>query len=502
VREQLFLFVRPPRPLWPFNGPSTAFWPPLAFASLAAALREQVRGLRVAILDAPACAMGWNTLAQEVQRLHPDYIGIGEEAVSCVEGLRIAKMAKSLGARIVAGGCFFGNVAPQALATGLIDVVVHGEGEQTIVELMSVLPEGRADELRRIAGISFRDGEATVFTGWREPMADLDRLPFPAYDLLPVERYGRSSRNHPAMAAIELSRGCTHACQFCALWRQMGRFRGDQPVPCLRVKSPERLVEEVRVLMDRYNRRYLGWVDPCFNAHPNVPRQLAELLLRDGRKIGQSAWVRADYLLRDEASGALSTCCDAGLNELYLGMERVSRWDLSRLGKGNLNGEPVRALEMLDARHPDVVTVGSFIYGLEGDTPESVADLFRDAQQLPIDEIIFIPLTPLPGTPYWNPAMWDATGEKLRSFDFLPRPKGDKAVDSLTAAVSWSYFTSWPWSRVRRMLGGLFAVNPRRRTIARHILTRTVPLTWAGLFAASQEQETTTGMLYPEWYES
>ena len=52
--KPLFLFVRPPRPLWPFNGPSTAFWPPLAFASLAAALREHVPGLRVAILDAPA----------------------------------------------------------------------------------------------------------------------------------------------------------------------------------------------------------------------------------------------------------------------------------------------------------------------------------------------------------------------------------------------------------------------------------------------------------------
>lgn len=502
MSEQLFLFVRPPRPLWPFNGPSTAFWPPLAFASLAAALREHVPGLQVAILDAPACAMGWNTLTQELRRLRPDYVGIGEEAVSCAEGLRIAKLAKEIGARVVAGGCFFGNVAPEALSTGLIDVVVHGEGEQTIVELMPILREGRADELRDVTGISFREGEQTVFTGWREPVTDLDRLPIPAYDLLPVERYGRTSRNHPAMAAIELGRGCTHGCQFCVLWRQMGRMRGDQPVPCLRVKSPERLLEEVRILMDRYGRRYLGWVDPCFNADERVPRELADRLLRDGRRIGQSAWVRADYLLRDEASGALSVCCDAGLNELYLGMERVSRWDLSRLGKGNLNGEPVRALQMLDEKHRNVVTVGSFIYGLEGDTPESVRELFRAAEQLPIDEIFFIPLTPLPGTPYWTPAMWDATGEKFRSFDFLPRRNGDKRQAQLTSAVAWSYFTCWPWRRVRRMLRGLFALDSRRRRIARHILLRALPLTMAGLFATPRERETATGMLYPEWYES
>jgi len=62
--NELFLFVRPPRPLWPFNGPSSAFWPPLAFASLAATLRERVHDLRVEILDAPALEMAgarWKT---------------------------------------------------------------------------------------------------------------------------------------------------------------------------------------------------------------------------------------------------------------------------------------------------------------------------------------------------------------------------------------------------------------------------------------------------------
>lgn len=67
--KPLFLFVRPPRPLWPFNGPSTAFWPPLAFASMAAALRERVPDLRISILDAPALAMGWNTLTQQLRQL-------------------------------------------------------------------------------------------------------------------------------------------------------------------------------------------------------------------------------------------------------------------------------------------------------------------------------------------------------------------------------------------------------------------------------------------------
>ena len=139
--NELFLFVRPPRPLWPFNGPDSAFWPPLAFASMAAMLRERVPDLRVEILDAPALEMGWRSLETELARRRPAWVGIGEEAVSCVEGLRLARLSKSIGARVIAGGCFFGHVAPQALGTGLIDVVAHGEGEQTIVELVHALRE-------------------------------------------------------------------------------------------------------------------------------------------------------------------------------------------------------------------------------------------------------------------------------------------------------------------------------------------------------------------------
>ena len=108
---------------------------------MAAQLRQQVPDLRVEILDAPALEMGWRTLTAELRRRAPAFVGIGEEAVSCVEGLRLAKLAKSLGARVIAGGCFFGHVAPQALGTGLIDAVVHGEGELTLVELVQALRE-------------------------------------------------------------------------------------------------------------------------------------------------------------------------------------------------------------------------------------------------------------------------------------------------------------------------------------------------------------------------
>jgi radical SAM superfamily enzyme YgiQ (UPF0313 family) len=363
--------------------------------------------------------MGWRTLAAELATRRPTYVGIGEEAVSCVEGLRLARLAHDGGATVVAGGCFFGHAAPGALATGLIDVVVHGEGEQTIVELVEALRSARRADLARVAGISFADSGETVKTAPRPLLEDLDRLPYPAYDLLPVARYGRGSRNHPDFGALELGRGCVGSCGFCVLWRQMGRPINGRVVPHLRTKSPERAFDEVRRLALTFGRRYIGWVDPCFNADPRVPALLADLLLREGLRVGQSAWVRADAVVRDAKSGALDRLVRAGLNEVYLGVERADEDSLRRMNKTTTLGEMRQAFEILARDHPRVFTVGSFIYGLPGDTPATVRAIYRLSNELLMDRAFFIPLTPLPGTPGWRSDLWDASGAAFRRFDLL-----------------------------------------------------------------------------------
>jgi anaerobic magnesium-protoporphyrin IX monomethyl ester cyclase len=498
--KQLFLFIRPPRPLWPFNGPGSAFWPPLAFASLAAALREATPDLRVRILDAPALQMGWRSLEAELRRDPPHYVGIGEEAVSCVEGLRLAAIAKTLGARVIAGGCFFGNVAPEVLATGLIDAVVHGEGEETLVELLGAMRSSRPVTLSQVPGISFLLDGSPIATNPRQPLEDLDRLPFPAYDLLPMECYGRGSRNHPQLAALELSRGCTCGCEFCVLWRQMGRFRGAVPLPHLRVKSADRILDEIRVLTHKFGRRYLGWVDPCFNAHPLVPGQVAERLLREDLRIGQSAWVRADCLIRDAASGALKTCVEGGLNEVYLGIERFDRAGLETFKKQRNFSEVREALRMLAADFPEVLRIGSFIYGLPGDTPALVRSMYRLAQEIDLDIAFYIPLTPLPGTPYWRPEDWDSTGAFFRSFDFLPRLNGDPRLAALARTLYLCSILSWPPSKWRWLLGGLLSPNARRRSILRRHSIRILRYFAEGV-ARSFFPATKTGNLrIPRWY--
>jgi len=499
--SDLFLFIRPPRPMWPFNGPSTSFWPPLAFASLAAMLRRHGPDWRVEILDAPILEMGWRSLERELRVRRPAVIAMGEEAVSCVESLRLARLARSLGAKVVAGGCFFGHVAPQVLRTSLVDVVVHGEGENTVVELATALRENSAAALETVAGISFLRAGEVVRTKPRPLIKQLDDLPMPAWDLLPMARYGAGSRNHPGLAAIESSRGCFEACDFCVLWRQMGHFVAEKTLPQVRFKSAARLLEEIKIQTRDFGRRHLGWVDPCFNAHPRLPAELAEALLRENLAVGQSAWVRADGIVRDARSGALATMVRGGLNEVYVGVERPDNDGLKAVHKSTTIPVLREAFEILARDVPAVFTLGTFIYGLPGDTPETVRAIVRLAHELKLDQAFFIPLTPLPGTPFWRDELWDDTGESFRDFNFLPSATRSGAGRDLEWALLNAGLFHWTPTRLRNYVSSLWRGGARKRRVTARLTTRSVWFAAHGLLRGRLTGRR-AGMVFPRWYES
>jgi radical SAM superfamily enzyme YgiQ (UPF0313 family) len=499
--KELFLFVRPPRPLWPFNGPASSFWPPLAFASMAAMLRRNNPDWRVEILDAPALEMGWRTLAAELHTRRPVVVAMGEEAVSCAECLRLARLAKTLGAKVIAGGCFFGHVGPQVLQTGLVDVVAHGEGENTIVELADALRENSPDALAQVAGISFcRDGEI-IRTRHRPLIKNLDKLPMPAWDLLPMHRYGAGSRNHPGLAAIESSRGCFDACDFCVLWRQMGNFVAEQTRPFVRFKSVARLVEEIKIQTRDFGRRHFGWVDPCYNAHPQIPAELADALLRENLSVSMSAWVRADCIVRDAKSGALARQVRGGLKEVYIGVERADGDGLKAVHKTTTIPEVREAFRILVHDFPDVFTLGTFIYGLPGDTPETVRALFRLSHELEMSQPFFIPLTPLPGTPFWRDELWDDTGDSFRDYNFLPSTTRPGSRRDLEWALLAAFATQWPPARFRSYWRGVFDRDARRRRMTLRLAARSAWFVGHGMVSSLLAGKR-AGMVFPRWYES
>jgi radical SAM superfamily enzyme YgiQ (UPF0313 family) len=418
------LLLRPPRYVWPFNSETSAFWQPLGLLCVAAAARE-LPGVEVEVWDCPGAKVGWRTLEARLAERAIDVLGVGEETASAHEALRAARLVKRLHPHctVVAGGMYFPYAAEATLATGCVDVIVRGEGERTFVELL----EHHDDRTvwAGIPGLAFLDAIGRCVTTPPRPLvAEMDDLPFPAYDLLNMSHYGHGSRNHPDLVSIEHSRGCTDSCGFCILWKHMGRpENGDrhrngeqnavsEPVPVFRVvphlrsKSAERSFDDVRRLARDFGRRTFGWVDPTFNALPDWSDAWAERMLasdlmdaRGRARTIHTAWLRADCVVRDEKLGILGKLVRAGLRQVMIGVERDDDRGLAHLGKHHNDlGVCGQAMAIFRRNYPQVYTIGTMIFGLPTDTRADLRRLAERQYELGMDYCFLIPLTPNPGT--------------------------------------------------------------------------------------------------------
>lgn len=401
------VFVRTPRYIWPFNSETSAFWQPLGFMSLAGQVEVSRPDWSVEVIDCPGSRIGWKTLLNILSSHWPDVVCVGEETVSSHEAMRLASFVKKQhpSTMVVAGGVFFSHTAEESLKTGFIDYIVHGEGEITLLELLNAIAGKR--DIRRVQGISYKQDGQIITTPGRLPIADMDTLPMPAWSKIPMHLYGFGSKNHPGLISIEHSRGCKDNCSFCILWKHMGKLSKDGRTikPYYRSKSPERSVEEVARLVHDFGRYTFGWVDPTWNVDPEWTDKFCGLLLKRSIKIQQTAWVRADYVVRDEQLGILEKAVRAGLCQVMIGVERPDELSLKGLNKHS-NGPDItaKAFEIFRKKYPSVFTIGSVIFGIWDETKKSLNELSRYQYKVGMDYCFFIPLTPNPGTEVYEDA--------------------------------------------------------------------------------------------------
>ncbi len=396
------LFVRPPRTYWPFNSESSSFWQPIAFCSMAAVLRENIDDVNVKILDCLPLKLGWKSLRAHIEREKPDIIAVGDETASSHEAIKLVKMAKELDpdVKAVGGGYFFGNLVHESLADYGMDFVVRKEGEITMLELVKELNKPKnSQDFSKIKGLGFRSNGHIVINPLRPFIKNLDTLPLPAYDLLPMHLYGNKSTNHKDFTAIEHGRGCTAACNFCSITCQMSNNNN----PLYRTKSAKRSLEETELLIEKYKRKTFNWVDGTWNADPKWLNEYCQGVIDKGWDIQHTAWMRADFVLRDEKLGILKKQVDSGLVEAIIGAERPEGFDheLKKLNKLNYSYEQSRQAFNLLKKYKKVYTIASFIYGLPDDDKNSLKALFNAAFSDLSDFMFLLPFTPFPGTPLW-----------------------------------------------------------------------------------------------------
>ncbi|MFO8015694.1 MAG: radical SAM protein [Candidatus Woesearchaeota archaeon] len=398
------LFIRPPRFRWPFHSENSSFWQPLGFASMAAVLRENIDDIDVRIIDCPILKKGWKQVPKILRREKPDIICIGEETVSSNEAVRLIGIARQElpHSTIICGGMYFSFMIKESLESLPIDYIIRGEGEMTLLELVRELKK-KNPEPSKIKGLAFRKDRKVIDTGQSQPVADLDKLPFPAYDLLPMKLYGKGARSHPDFAAIEHSRGCTSNCNFCVLWKVMGKTNGSGKLtPCYRTKSVKRTIDEVTYLADKYKRKTFNWVDPTWNVDPKWNKKFAEEMIKTGLDVDHSTWMRADFVVRDEQKGIFPKLVKAGMKQVMIGLERTSSHDLRYLDKQGYTYSTTRkAFEVL-RKYPEVLSIATYIYGIPTETRKSMRQFYDSLEEIPFDMGIPLPLTPNPGTKFFD----------------------------------------------------------------------------------------------------
>lgn len=235
--------------------------PQLGLAYIAAYLEK--KGLKVKIIDAALDDLSPQQVAKRVKAFKPMAVGIygcSDDRVGIIKTIEAIRH-QCPEVLIVGGGPHFSYTAEDALLNiPALDVVVIGEGEFTMLELMKEFSPGKKQfNFRKIKGLAYRDQGEIVFTPSREPIADLNAMPPPAWHLFEMKRYqGIMSARAPYRAiGLISSRGCPYACVFCA--NALNKR--------IRYLKPSRFVDEIEYLRDRYGFEAFNFQDDSFTAN-------------------------------------------------------------------------------------------------------------------------------------------------------------------------------------------------------------------------------------------
>jgi len=370
--------------------------PPLGIAYLAAVLRRQKLRVRLADLNVPGWTRRRLTRCLEVER--PPVVGISCTTESYRNAIRLAAMIRrhDSAIRIVVGGPHVTFLDEAALRTGHFDVVVRGEGERTVEELVPILIGGMGS-IAPIGGISFLEAGRLKRTPPRERITDLDILPWPARDLLPMERYG-------SPGALLTGRGCPGSCPFCSASAMSGgRYR---------VRSVPNVIEEIQALLGAGIDEITFLDDTLTGDRPRLER-LLDRLENDAIPIRWSCESRLEAVDRP----LLRRMARLGCHSIQYGIESGSEETQDRLGKGTSVGRIESALRETDSA--GIAPVCSFILGLPWENEASLLrtiDFALRLQRNYLARIGFGMLVCYPGTRFWTHAT--ALGIKRRTHDF------------------------------------------------------------------------------------
>ncbi len=365
-------------------------YPSLGLAYIATYLRN-TDGHEVKILNSDEF--------EAMKAFAPDIVGVSAVTQNMYWGMQVAEALKKAcpGVVTVLGGPH--QTALPDVLDAPFDYGSIGEGEDCMLDIVRALAEGKEgfhERMTKIPGVVYRQDGKVLHNHERKALRELDYLGIPDRDLIGE---GKSMRLH-----MITSRGCPYRCIFCA-----SAFN----VRTARYASPKLVIDEIKLLVDRYKVKEIKIYDDLFTAHRTRLKEIADLMDAEGlnKVVHIECTNRANLTTLD----LLQDCKKLGVRALAFGFESGSQKVLELLKTDSVDVEQNRrSIQM--CRDTGIEVRGSFIIGTPGETGEDLAETYQFVDKNKLDGVKIYVLTPLPGTPVWIEA--EKAGKVSRHMDW------------------------------------------------------------------------------------
>jgi radical SAM superfamily enzyme YgiQ (UPF0313 family) len=423
--------------------------PSLGLLHLAAELRRH--DYEPSIIESDIFDMTVEDVVAQVVLEKPRYVGITLFTVGVWCGVEIARRIKSTlpDTIIIVGGPHISSMASETMQRFReFDYAVVGEGEEILINLLNHLEQDMVpDEVPGLVYMARSELLDKLHVAPKHHInKDMDRLPMPAWDLLPdfPSAYRPALYDFPAgpVASIAASRGCPFHCKFC----DTSTFGA-----AVRAYSAQRVFEIMSHLQSCYGIRHIMFVDDLFTASRKRTTDLCQLIINSGMKMTWSCASRVDVVKPD----LLQLMKQAGCWEISFGLESGSNELLQKMDKSAAVEKSVEALGWTHAA--GIRSKGLFMLGYPGESAETIAQTKAFVKSVPLTIMNLTKFTPYPGSPVYRELYGTSIREdhwqKMNGMNFLWAPEGMtiEEIDSEYKKILFAFYTQSkvPWYYTR-----------------------------------------------------
>jgi anaerobic magnesium-protoporphyrin IX monomethyl ester cyclase len=383
-------------------------WPQVSLAQMAALLHPVYK---VKVVDCNAERMGWPEFTKLLDKYQPKYYLTQMTAPTLENDMYGCFLAHARGAKTIAFGTHITPIPVETMRPyPALDFALVGEPDLTIRDLLDHL-EGKIEarspqiktmfekdltykpsfnedgsvNLRGIKGIAWRNKDEILLNFPRPFVADLDDMPIPMHELLPLQSYRMPYIKGP-FTFIVTSRGCPAGCTYC--------IKHVSYQYSTRIRSPKLIMEEMWVLKKLGINNIHMYAD-LFTVNRDQVIELCKLMIEEKIDLHWTSNSRVDFV--DEEM--LTLMGKAGCRLISWGIESGNEAILKHARKGADPAKAERALRW--AKNAGIMNWGYFIIGLPGETEATIRETIDFAKKLPLDIALFHVAAPYPGTPFF-----------------------------------------------------------------------------------------------------